>query len=197
MREFTWGRVRGTDGDTEQVFAARCARPHTWLVTDSAGNHRSAAQRHEIAADTHDRSATFWDGRGDQPRARLQRDMAEYERQGAVLERRWADLMDADGGGGTTRVAELLVGETRRRARQLWLALTRTAEALDASAALADEHGQRRGEDGHETDAAAERSAAERAREAAGRARSQAEEWLRISQGDRALSATRARPRSG
>jgi hypothetical protein len=123
--------------------------------------------------------------------------MAEYERQGAVLERRWADLMDPEGRGGTTRAAELLMSETRRRAKQLWMALSRTAEALDASAALAEEHGERRREGGHEEDAAAERSAAERAREAASRARSQAEEWLRISRGEPTVPPRRATPRSG
>jgi hypothetical protein len=56
--------------------------------------------------------------------------------------------------------------------------LMRTAKALDESAALAEEHAQRHEHAGRSDDAAEERRAADRAREGAHRARSQAKEWL-------------------
>jgi len=58
--------------------------------------HLDAADQHDAAALTHERSATFWDQIGDVGRAALQRDLAAHERRGAELERRWAALIERD-----------------------------------------------------------------------------------------------------
>ena len=55
--------------------------------------HLQAARRHDAAAETHERLAKVWDEYGDGERASLQRALAEHERQGATLERRWAALI--------------------------------------------------------------------------------------------------------
>jgi hypothetical protein len=65
-------------------------------VSGSPARHLHAAERHESAAATHDRVAHFWEIRGNDGRARLHRDAAVHERAGAALERRWADLIEAD-----------------------------------------------------------------------------------------------------
>lgn len=67
----------------------------TAIKHDPADHHR-AAGRHLEAAENHDRAAAFWRGRGDRDRATLQHEMAEYERHGAELERRWAALVERD-----------------------------------------------------------------------------------------------------
>jgi hypothetical protein len=56
--------------------------------------------------------------------------------------------------------------------------LSRTAAALETSAALAEDHADRHALAGRNDDAAQERQAADRARQAARRARSRAEQWL-------------------
>lgn len=61
-----------------------------------ADGHLSAAVRHEEAAATHERAAAFWEEQGDGDRAALQKEMAQYERSGADLERRWAALVERD-----------------------------------------------------------------------------------------------------
>jgi hypothetical protein len=66
---------------------------------------------------------------------------------------------------------------TRESAALLSSMLIRTAEALEDSAALADEHGRTRARQGLIHDVAVEREAAERAREAAGQARAYAARW--------------------
>jgi hypothetical protein len=65
-------------------------------MPQSAQQHFDAAARHDAAAASHDRSAIYWDGQGDVARATLQRDMADHERRGAELERRWAALVLQD-----------------------------------------------------------------------------------------------------
>ena len=65
----------------------------------SADGHLDAASRHEGAAVTHERSAKFWDEQGDAERAALQRELADYARRGAALERRWAALIEGDATG--------------------------------------------------------------------------------------------------
>jgi hypothetical protein len=55
--------------------------------------HLQAASRHDAAAETHERLAKVWHEYGDGERASLQRALAEHERQGARLERRWAALI--------------------------------------------------------------------------------------------------------
>jgi hypothetical protein len=65
---------------------------------------------------------------------------------------------------------------TRTNAQQLSSTLSRTAEALEISAALAEEHCERRVQQGRASEAADERRAAERARRAAERARLHAAE---------------------
>ena len=136
-----------------------------------------------MAAENHERAATFWNDHGDLERAALQREMAEHERGGAALERRWAELLDPSSVQSTRRASEFVVRHTRRGAKRLSAILIRTAEALEKTADLAEEHAQRRERTGRTADAAEERRAAERSREAAQRARSHAEEWLTVSDG--------------
>jgi hypothetical protein len=61
--------------------------------------HLQAASRHDAAAESHDRLAKAWHERGDRERASLQRALADHERQGASLERRWAALIVEENGG--------------------------------------------------------------------------------------------------
>jgi hypothetical protein len=63
-------------------------------------------------------------------------------------------------------------------AERLSSVLSRTADALEESATLAEVHAERHEQAGRSDDAAEERRVAGRAREGARRARSQAEEWL-------------------
>lgn len=150
---------------------------------DKAESHERAAVRHERAAEHHERSATFWDDQGDRPRAQLQRTIAEYERLGADLERWWGELADPNGARRLANTGGLTALEdTREGARRLAATLTETAKALERSALLAEGHAERRQEAGRSDDAAQERQAGERAHEAAQRARSQAEEWLKLAE---------------
>jgi hypothetical protein len=147
-------------------------------------DHLAAADRHETAAKSHDRAARFWHDQGDAQRAELQHEMAEFERHGAVLERRWAELAEWDGVDRSTAPGERVIDHTRRGAKPLSGVLTRMADALDRTASLADEHAIRREKAGRSDDAAAEREAAKRARTAAQRARSQAAQWLETHHGN-------------
>ena len=61
--------------------------------------HLQAASRHDAAADSHERLAKAWHARGDSKRASLQRALADHERHGAKLERRWAALVRDENGG--------------------------------------------------------------------------------------------------
>lgn len=135
-----------------------------------------------MAAENHDRAARFWDGRGDRERAALQREMAEFERQGAELERRWARIVDPEGPLTTRRTSGTVLGRTREGARALSRQLALAADALETSADLADEHAKRRQASGQTDGAAEELRAAERTREAARRARAEAEKWLKASE---------------
>lgn len=153
------------------------------VVSDTAANHRSAADRHEAAAENHERAAGFWDGRGERERAELQRQMAEYERRGAALEYRWAELTDPGAALGAIRAAELVTSQMRQGANRLSGILSQSAEMLEVSAGLAEEHACRREQAGR--DPAGERDAAERAHAAARRARSQAEEWRNLVEGQK------------
>ena len=63
------------------------------MEDNSPQGHLKAADRHELAAQSHDRSAAYWAENGDLERAALQRELADYERSGAELERRWAALV--------------------------------------------------------------------------------------------------------
>lgn len=77
--------------------------------------------------------------------------------------------------------AERLRRRAGQRAEELAVRLKRTARTLEASAALADEHAQRRERQGQTDASTAERGAAKRAGDAAERARMQAEELLELS----------------
>lgn len=147
-------------------------------MSDEPAVHQDAAARHEQAAANHDRAARYWDGQGDRERASLQRDLAAYERQGAVLERRWAKLTEP-GNPATRRTTDTMLGRARAGVRELSAKLAQAADALEISAELADEHARRRHGNGQEAEAAEERQTAERTREAARRARTEAERWLR------------------
>jgi hypothetical protein len=61
-------------------------------LPEAADLHRSAAARHELAAEHHDRCASYWDLRHEPAHAELQRDLAAHERSAAELERRWMRL---------------------------------------------------------------------------------------------------------
>ena len=65
-------------------------------IKQTPGHHLNAATRHLEAAESHDRAAGFWEEHGDHDRLALQRDLAEHERRGAELERRWAALIERD-----------------------------------------------------------------------------------------------------
>jgi hypothetical protein len=64
------------------------------MEDNSPQGHLEAAARHEQAARSHERIATYWTENGDDERAALQRELADYERVGAELERRWAALVE-------------------------------------------------------------------------------------------------------
>ena len=95
---------------------------------------------------------------------------------GAII----AGAMDSEAVEPPRAAAERVVGHTRARAAQLASVLSRTAETLEQSAALADAHAERYEQAGRTDDAAEERRAAGRAREAARMARPHAEEWLAL-----------------
>jgi hypothetical protein len=135
-----------------------------------------------MAAANHDRAAKFWDERGDLERAGIQREIADFERHGAALERRWARIVDPTGSPTTRRTSELIVGRTREGARALSERLSLAAEALEISADLAEVLAKRRQASGEEVSAEQERLSADNTREAARRARSEAEKWLKASQ---------------
>lgn len=160
----------------------RPAVPHTCAVSDGAEHHLKAALRHESAADNHDRSATFWEKKGKHEHARLQREMAAYERHGAELERRWAELMDPGPTARAVSAAESAKSLTRKNAEHARSALNRMAEALEHTAAVAEQHALRHQESGSSVGADAERQAAKRARNYADRARSQAEDWRKLAE---------------
>ena len=79
--------------------------------------------------------------------------------------------MDSEAAGRTA-------GQTRDHAKHLAATLTRTARALETSVALAQYHAERHEQAGRSDAALKERRAAERAWEAAQRARLAAEHWL-------------------
>lgn len=141
--------------------------------------HRDAALSHEQAAEIHERSAAFWEGQGNPDRAGLQRQLAEYERRGAGLERALSQLTDPGPADHVMSDAEQAMSRVRRNAEHLSSLLNRTADALETTAALADAHALRREQAGLTDAAGEERRVADRARESAQRARSQAEVWLK------------------
>jgi hypothetical protein len=75
------------------------------------------------------------------------------------------------------------VGQARENARRLSSILSQTAKVLDTSAALAQAHAERLEHVGREDAGAEERRAAQRAGEAARRARLHAKHWLEFTPG--------------
>jgi hypothetical protein len=71
--------------------------------------------------------------------------------------------------------ASAVRGRMREIAEDLAIVLRQSADTLEHSAMLADEHAQRRERAGHSAGALEERNAAQRARQAAQRARSRAQ----------------------
>ena len=59
--------------------------------------HEQAAAHHDEAAERHDAAVDFWEKRGNAPRAELHRDAAANARQGAEIERRWAEIVASEG----------------------------------------------------------------------------------------------------
>lgn len=129
-----------------------------------------------MAADNHERAAEFWETHGDSERALLQHEMAAYERHGAELERRWAELVAPDSARGEGDVAEEVMAHTQQSVKTASSILTQLAATLDRTAALAEAHAERHEQVGRTEGAHKEREAAQHAREAAQRARSQAEQ---------------------
>ena len=74
--------------------------------------------------------------------------------------------------------ADTAASQARVTARDAASLLARTAEVLERSAALAQEHAERRERAGRPESAAEERRVAKRAYAAAARARARAEQWL-------------------
>jgi hypothetical protein len=146
-------------------------------VTEGPELHRQAALRHEQAASNHERAATFWDRQGKDEHAALQRELAGYELQGAELERQWAMLIEPTAAGRAADAALSARSLTRKNAQRVSSVLDRTAKALDVTASIADQHARRREQAGLDEGALEERRVAERARQYAERARSQAGEW--------------------
>ena len=105
--------------------------------------------------------------------------MAAYERRGAELERRWAELTDSPAEHGGADAAEHVKAHTRQGAETVSSILMQLADALERTAALAEEHAQRHERLGRTDHALKERQAARQAREKAQRARSEAQQWLR------------------
>lgn len=89
--------------------------------------------------------------------------------------------MDPEAAKRAAASAELIQRETRQRALHTSRIMSQTAEALETSAALAEEHAIRRERAGGEG-ALEERAAAERAHEGARRARLYAERWRDIAE---------------
>lgn len=90
-------------------------------------------------------------------------------------------LVDPEPAQPVASAAEAIYSRAYRSAEQLTAVLRHTAEALEKSAELADQHARRREQAGGIDDGADERRAATRARQAAQRARSRAEELERRS----------------
>jgi hypothetical protein len=87
--------------------------------------------------------------------------------------------MDDDAAERVAARPEQLRTQALEQAEHKSVLLRRTARALESSAALAEEHAQRHERSGRGDTAADERRAADRARQAAARAHSRADDWLR------------------
>jgi len=94
-------------------------------VSDGPDLHRQAAVRHEQAAKNHDRSAVFWQDLGKPQQAGIQRELADHERHGAQLERRWAELIDPSAADRAARSAERARSVTRKNAEHASSVLNR------------------------------------------------------------------------
>jgi hypothetical protein len=94
-----------------------------------------------------------------------------------------AGAMDSEAVEPPQAAAKRVVGDTQAHAAQLASVLSRTADTLEESAALAEAHAERYEQAGRSDDAAEERRAAGRARETARKARSHAEEWAELAAG--------------
>jgi hypothetical protein len=97
-----------------------------------------------------------------------------------VPERQRAKPMDPSPADRAASAAEHARSLIQENAAHLSSVLNRTAETLGKTAAIAEEHARRRDRAGLSEAAREERRVAERAREYAQRARSQAEEWLKL-----------------
>jgi hypothetical protein len=150
------------------------------MAGDQAAKHREAVDRHELAARNHQRAAAFWEDRGDRERAALQREFGDYERVGAEIERRWAELSEKDAHRDAAPAGAVVVRHTLRAAENTSVLLAQLADTLARSAQLAEEHARRQEHGGNSGDAGKERDAAKRARELAEHARSQARRWREL-----------------
>ena len=93
------------------------------------------------------------------------------------------EVMEPEAVEQASAAAERAMSDTRVTARHGASVLSRTAEALEWSAILAEQHAQRHEQAGRQEAAAEERRAAARARDAAARARVRAENWLKLLKG--------------
>jgi hypothetical protein len=146
-------------------------------VNSDRADHRQAAARHEQVAQP--MSALPSSGiAAAGASTELQREMADYERLGANLERRSAELLDPKPADRAVNAAAEARSFMQANAELLSSALSRTAEALERTVDVAEEHARRRERAGRSDDAAKEHRVADRAREYAPHAHAQAEEWL-------------------
>ena len=138
--------------------------------------HLGCYPRPGRAADFSWPSRALAGGRGSQPGLRCPASARACQR----LRCHDGSRMDADAAEGSENVAQHAAGTAREHAERLSSVLIRTAEVMEQSAALADQHADRRERAGRTDDAALEHEIADRAREAAGRARANANEYLRL-----------------
>jgi len=132
------------------------------------------------AAKSDDRSAVFWDDLGEPEQAGIHRELAEYQRHGAELERQWAELVDPKAAARPARGAERARSLTRKNAEHVSSALNRTADALEKAARPLKSMAAGGSELDGPIALQGSVKATARAREYAQRARSQAEEWVSI-----------------
>jgi hypothetical protein len=99
---------------------------------------------------------------------------------GADLETKWGGADGPQPAHRTVSAAQSTRSIIRKNAEHLSSELDRTAELLEKTVAIAEQHARRRERAGDSDGGREERRAAERARKYAQRARSEAEEWRKL-----------------
>lgn len=107
-------------------------------------------------------------------------DLHRHPPPGADLETKWGGADGPQPAHRTVSAAQSTRSIIRKNAEHLSSELDRTAELLEKTVAIAEQHARRRERAGDSDGGREERRAAERARKYAQRARSQAEEWRKL-----------------